>query len=142
MKLNPRNSLRTNIKRHSYRIHYKMGATLSGKLTAIEAKLVVDTGAYLVVGRAVVGKSTSHGTGPYEVPHVKIDGHAVYTNKAPAGAMRGYGVPQVTVAFESLMDELARKLDMDPIEFRLENVLREGSPRVRPFFTACGWRTP
>ncbi|MBI4483156.1 MAG: xanthine dehydrogenase family protein [Acidobacteria bacterium] len=120
-------SLRTTVKRHPYRIHYKVGATRSGKLTAVEARFVGDTGAYLVVGRAVVGKSTSHGAGPYEVPHVKMDGYAVYTNKAPAGAMRGYGVPQVAVAYESLLDELARKLNLDPIEFRLKNVLREGS---------------
>lgn len=110
-------------KRHPYVMDLKLGATKEGKLMAIEATLVGDTGAYLYEGRAVITKSVTHVTGPYYIPSVKADGYAVFTHTVPCGAMRGYGIPQIAFALESLMDELATRVGLDPIEVRMRNAL-------------------
>lgn len=119
-------SISTSVKRHPYRMHFKVGARADGMLMAVQARLVSDTGAYLVTGNSVMGKSTTHATGPYMVPNVHVDGYAMFTNNPPAGAMRGYGVPQVSVAIEQLIGEIAHRLDMDPAELRLRNALDVG----------------
>lgn len=110
-------------KRHPYVMDIKLGADRDGKLSVIEATLVGDTGAYLFEGRAVITKSVTHVAGPYYIPHIKADGYAVFTHTVPSGAMRGYGVPQIAFALESLMDELASHLGLDPIELRMRNAL-------------------
>jgi len=119
-------SIGTTVKRHPYTIHLHVGASAEGRLLAIEATLTSDTGAYLLTGKPVLTRSTTHASGPYAVPNVHIDGCAVYTNNPSCGAMRGYGVPQVAVALETLLDELASWLKIDPIELRLKNALDVG----------------
>jgi len=120
-------SILTTTKRHPYTIRYKSGVSREGKLKAIEVTLVSDTGPYMVVGKGVMARSVIQVSGPYEIPHVKIDGYVVYTNNPICGAMRGYGGPQGAVAHERQMDELARQLKMDPIEFREKNILKVGT---------------
>ncbi len=119
-------SISASIKRHPYRMHFRVGARADGMLTAVQARLISDTGAYLVTGNSVMGKSTTHCSGPYAVPNVHVDGFAVFTNNPPAGAMRGYGVPQVSVAIEQLLGEIAHRLGIDPVELRLRNALDVG----------------
>jgi CO/xanthine dehydrogenase Mo-binding subunit len=114
-------------KRHPYWIHARWGATRSGKVIAIETRLIADGGAYAYTSTKVLGNATLLATGPYEIPNVKVDAYAVYTNNLPNGAFRGFGGPQATFAAESQMNKLAETLGMDPVEIRLRNVLREGS---------------
>ncbi len=114
-------------KRHPLRIRYRSGAKRDGRLTAVEVDIVGDTGAYASYGPAVGIRSAVHATGPYEVPNVKVRSRMVYTNNPWSGAMRGFGVPQISFAHESQMDLLASALGIDPIEIRLRNCLRPGS---------------
>jgi len=114
-------------KRHPLRIRYKSGAGKDGKLTAVEVDILGDTGAYASYGSTVAIRSAIHATGPYEVPHVKVRSRMVYTNNPWAGAMRGFGIPQMAFAHESQMDLLAKELKIDPIEIRLKNALHVGS---------------
>jgi CO/xanthine dehydrogenase Mo-binding subunit len=120
-------SILATTKRHPYIIRYKTGATKKGKLMAAQVNITSDTGPYMVVGKGVLARSVIQASGPYDIPNVKIDGFVVYTNNPICGAMRGYGGPQVQVAHESQMDELAERLNMDPIELRLLNALEVGS---------------
>jgi aldehyde oxidoreductase len=117
-------------KRHPFRMKFRVGATSQGKLTAIEAELVANTGAYASYGKAVVERALIHATGPYDVPHAAVTGSCFYTNTAPAGAMRGFGAPQVAFAVESQMDMLADRLGLDPYEFRLRNIFHPGSSTI------------
>ncbi len=117
-------------KRHPFQLKFRTGATREGKLLAIEAELVANTGAYASYGKAVVERALIHATGPYDVPHVSVTGSCFYTNTTPAGAMRGFGAPQVAFATESQMDLLADKLGMDPYEFRLKNLFQPGSSTI------------
>jgi len=117
----------TSSKRHMYIMRYKTGASKDGKLIAMEAELILDTGAYASYGPGVLTRGMVHSTGPYEIPNVRVKGCLVYTNNPMAGAMRGFGVPQVAVAHESQMDILAERLNMDPFEIRLKNAFRKGS---------------
>ena len=114
-------------KRHATIIRAKMGAKSDGKLTAVETELYGDTGAYASLGEKVMTRATTHSAGPYEVPHVKADCYAMYTNNPPAGAFRGFGVTQSAFAVESTMDILAEELGMDPVELRRKNAHRIGS---------------
>jgi len=120
-------SMITHPKRHQTSIWMKTGATREGKLLAVEARILGDSGAYASLGPYVMTRAATHLTGPYEVPHVKIDCYAMYTNNPPAGAYRGFGAPQAHFAAESQMDILARKLGLDPLELRRQNALRVGS---------------
>jgi CO/xanthine dehydrogenase Mo-binding subunit/aerobic-type carbon monoxide dehydrogenase small subunit (CoxS/CutS family) len=112
--------------RHPMTTHVKVGARRDGTLTALQLNVLSNTGAYGCHGAAVLGHSTNESVIVYRCPNKKIDACAVYTNTVPAGAFRGYGLSQTIFAIESAMDELARRLDMDPIEFRLRNVIRPG----------------
>ncbi|MDW8326322.1 MAG: molybdopterin cofactor-binding domain-containing protein [Anaerolineales bacterium] len=114
-------------KRHATIIRVKIGAKQDGTLTAVETELYGDSGAYASLGEKVMTRATTHSAGPYEVPHVKADCYAMYTNNPPAGAFRGFGVTQSAFAIESIMDMLAEKLGIDPIELRRKNLLRVGS---------------
>ncbi len=127
-------SMRVSTKRHAMWMHYKHAATSDGRLLAVEAKIIGDTGAYGSVGPAVLFRSATFGAGPYEVPNVKIDSYAVYTNNPPCGAMRGFGSPEAAFAADCQVDELAARLGMDSLEFRLRNALQAGS------ITATGHR--
>ena len=114
-------------KRHPFIISLKAGVKKNGKLTAWEARLIADTGAYASLGPLVVTRACFHATGPYVIPNVKTDSYCVYTNNTMAGSFRGFGGPQAHFAAESHMDEIAKKLGMDPLELRLLNILRPGT---------------
>ncbi|MCJ7724712.1 MAG: molybdopterin-dependent oxidoreductase [Anaerolineales bacterium] len=114
-------------KRHATQIHLKIGARKDGRLTAVETELYGDTGAYASLGEKVMGRATTHSAGPYDIPNVFADCYAMYTNNPPAGAFRGFGVTQSAFAIESMMDMLARDLEIDPVELRRMNALRVGS---------------
>jgi CO/xanthine dehydrogenase Mo-binding subunit len=114
-------------KRHPFVITLKTGVKKDGKLTAWQAELVADTGAYASLGPLVVIRACFHATGPYVIPNVKTDAYCVYTNNTMAGSFRGFGGPQAHFAAESQMDEIAKKLNIDPLEIRLINMLRPGT---------------
>jgi len=113
-------------KRHSTIIRIKTGALRDGTLTAVEAELYGDSGAYASLGEKVMTRATTHATGPYVMPHARIDCYAMYTNNAPSGAFRGFGVTQSAFAVESNLDIVAAELGMDPAELRRKNVMRVG----------------
>ncbi|MBA7467914.1 Nicotinate dehydrogenase large molybdopterin subunit [subsurface metagenome] len=114
-------------KRHAFIVRVKTGANKEGYLTAWQVEVIGDTGAYASSGLAVVHKGMYHCTGPYNVKNVKGVAYTVYTNNTYAGAMRGFGATQMAFAYESQMDILARKLGIDPIQFRLQNAYDIGS---------------
>jgi CO/xanthine dehydrogenase Mo-binding subunit len=114
-------------KRHPLEMTLKTGADRNGKLLALQALIIGDTGAYGSYGIAVASRAAVHATGPYEVENVDIESRCVYTNNPFCGAMRGFGTPQMAIAHESHMDLLAEKLGMDPLEFRLLNAFKPGS---------------
>ena len=114
-------------KRHATVIRIRTGATRSGKLTAVQATLYGDGGAYASLSEKVLTRATTHASGPYDVPHVKVDCFAAYTNNAPCGAFRGFGVSQSCYAVESNMDILAGELGLDPVELRRLNALDVGA---------------
>jgi CO/xanthine dehydrogenase Mo-binding subunit len=112
--------------RHPSIVQLKTGVKKDGTLWAREAKVIYDTGAYAEKGPTVCQQACVAAVGPYRIPHVKVEGYCVYTNKVISGAYRGYGVPQVAWAHESQMDIIAHKLGMDPLELRLKNAVEEG----------------
>ncbi len=119
-------SLLSQTKRHAIEMWTRWGATREGKLCAMEGKVYGDTGAYAGLGPFVVKKCGIHLSGPYYIPHVKVDSYSVYTNNIMASAMRGFGVLQSSVAHDAQMDELARRLNINPLQFRLMNALDRG----------------
>lgn len=120
-------SLLVHPKRHATQIRVKLGATDDGRLTAAQTELYGDTGAYASLGEKVMGRATTHSSGPYDIDHVRADCYAMYTNNPPAGAFRGFGALQGQFAIENMMDILAHQLDMDPVELRRQNALQVGS---------------
>ncbi len=114
-------------KRHATRITVKVGAKNDGTLLAVQTELYGDTGAYASLGEKVMARATTHSSGPYEIPNVKADCYAMYTNNPPAGAFRGFGALQGQFAIENMMDRLAERLQIDPVELRRRNALRVGS---------------
>jgi selenium-dependent xanthine dehydrogenase len=120
-------SLLVHPKRHATQIRVKMGAKKNGRLVAVESELYGDTGAYASLGEKVMTRATTHSAGPYDIPHVRADCYAMYTNNPPAGAFRGFGVTQSAFAVESMMDMLAEKLGVEPVELRRMNALHVGS---------------
>ena len=113
-------------KRHATVIRIKTGAKQDGTLTAVEAELYGDAGAYASLSDKVMTRATTHATGPYNVPHAKIDCYAMYTNNAPSGAFRGFGVTQSAFAVEQNMDLIAEELGIDPVELRYKNAQKIG----------------
>lgn len=113
-------------KRHPLKMRCRSAADREGNLTAWDMEIIGDTGAFASYGLAVATRAAVHGTGPYYVPNVRIDCKLAYTNNPWAGAMRGFGVPQVALAHEGQMDALADKLGIDRLEFRLKNALKPG----------------
>jgi CO/xanthine dehydrogenase Mo-binding subunit len=108
-------------------LKYKHGARKDGTLVAMEAQIVSDAGAYVYLTPWILVYSTIHSTGPYEIPNVKVDANSVLTNNIMTSAFRGFGGMEVAFAYESQMDELARALNMDPLEFRKKNFFKRGS---------------
>jgi CO/xanthine dehydrogenase Mo-binding subunit len=117
-------------KRHRAQITTRWGATKDGKVIAVEADAVVDAGAYNYTTNKVMANLHMTLTGPYNVPNVHVDSRAVYTTSVPGGAFRGFGSPQAAFAAESQLTKIALVLDMDPIEIRLKNILRDGDDSV------------
>ena len=119
-------SMAATTKRHPAQIKARFGCDREGRLLAAEMTADFDTGAYASWGPTVAGRVPVHGTGPYRVPNVTIDARAILTNAPPSGAFRGFGVPQIALAHEALIDDLATQAGMDPLDFRLKNALRAG----------------
>jgi len=119
-------SMASTTKRHPARVHAKFGCDANGRLIACEVDADFDTGAYASWGPTVATRVPIHATGPYAVPHVRTRGRGFFTHCHPAGAFRGFGVPQGAIAHEALMDELADRLGIDRLEFRLRNALKAG----------------
>ena len=119
-------SLRFHPKRHPFTMRYTVGCDADGHLLAVQARIVGDTGAYASVGAKVLERAAGHATGPYRVPAVDVEAVAVYTNGPPCGAMRGFGVPQVTFAMEGMLDRLAERVGIDRWEIRWRNALDTG----------------
>lgn len=114
------------ITRHAVRFRLKTGVTRDGLIVARKCELYYDKGAYADIGPRTSKNGAYVSPGPYRIPNVHVDCYAVYTNKPPAGAYRGFGVPQVCWGYEQQMDDIAERLGMDPIELRLKNVCVEG----------------
>ncbi|MDG2028393.1 MAG: molybdopterin-dependent oxidoreductase [Acidimicrobiales bacterium] len=114
-------------KRHRAIVDARLGATNDGMITAVEADVWLDAGAYNYTSTKVLGNAHLTVAGAYEVPNARIDSRAVYTHSVPGGAFRGFGGPQGAFVAETQMNKLAAVLDMDPIELRRRNLLREGS---------------
>lgn len=114
-------------KRFPARIKYKSGADKEGKITAIEVDITLECGAFANRAPFWLWRQTAHAAGPYEVHNASIDGRAVYTNKVFGGSFRGFGNVALHFAAESQVDRLAGELGMDPVEFRLRNILKPGS---------------
>ncbi len=119
-------SLASTTKRHPARMKAKAGCSRDGKLTAFEFHGDFNTGAYASWGPTVADRVPIHCTGPYFVPNVLSQTKALLTNETPSGAFRGFGTPQAAIACEALMDELAEKIGMDALDFRIKNALRKG----------------
>ena len=119
-------SMASTTKRHPARVHAKFGCDASGRLVACEVDADFDTGAYASWGPTVATRVPIHASGPYAVPNVRTRGRGFFTHCHPAGAFRGFGVPQGAIAHEALMDELADRLGMDRLEIRLRNALKAG----------------
>ncbi len=116
--------------RHPMRMTVKLGAKRDGRLTAMQLRVVSNTGAYGNHGPGVLHHGCNESVSIYTCPNKRVDGFAVYTNTVPAGAFRGYGLSQVTFAVESAIDELAHRLGLDPAAFRRLNMIRDGDPMV------------
>jgi CO/xanthine dehydrogenase Mo-binding subunit len=113
--------------RHSFVAKYRSGIKRDGRIVARQIELIGDTGAYVSQGQSVLAKAAINACGPYRIPNVRVDGYLIYTNTNIGSAMRGFGVPQVAFAYESHTDTLARSLGMDPLNFRLINLLEDGA---------------
>lgn len=120
-------SVRMHPKRHPIEMEYTVGCDAEGRLTAVRARLVGDSGAYASVGGKVLERAAGHACGPYEVPHVDVVSDAVYTNNPPCGAMRGFGANQAHFAIEGALDLLAEQAGIDPWEMRWRNAVDVGS---------------
>ena len=116
-------SIRMHPKRHPIKLRYTVGADAEGRLTAVRARAIGDTGAYASVGMKVLERAAGHSCGPYRVPNVDVEAKTVYTNNPPCGAMRGFGANQAAFAVEGIMDTLAEKVGIDGYDIRDRNIL-------------------
>ncbi|MCP4748013.1 MAG: selenium-dependent xanthine dehydrogenase [Desulfobacteraceae bacterium] len=126
VRLNRAESIRMHPKRHHMVMDYKIACDENGRLTALRARIIGDTGAYASMGKEVVARTGTHAAGAYHVPHVDVSASVYYTNNPPAGAFRGFGVNQSNFAMESLVDELCAKGGFDRWQFRYANALDTG----------------
>lgn len=119
-------SIRLHPKRHPLTMKYTIAADDVGRLTALKAHIVGDTGAYASVGDKVLERAAGHACGVYRVPNVDVEALTVYTNNPPNGAFRGFGVNQTAFAIEGLLDRLAERVGIDGYEIRDRNILEKG----------------
>jgi aldehyde oxidoreductase len=117
-------------KRHPFFMKVKVGAKKDGTLMALDFDVTADGGAYKSFSNSVTQRGVIHAQGPYRFPNARVYGKAVYTNTAFKGAMRGFGVPQVAFAIESMLDELASQLKMDPLALRIKNGFVKGDTTI------------
>jgi CO/xanthine dehydrogenase Mo-binding subunit len=120
-------SITAHHKRHPFRIRCRWGVTRDGRITAVQAELLADGGAYASTSAEVTKVATLFASGVYEIPNIAVEGKVVYTNNIPSGAFRGFGAPQAQFAAEIMVTRLAHAIDMDPVELRRRNIYREGS---------------
>ncbi|RKX86635.1 MAG: xanthine dehydrogenase [Spirochaetes bacterium] len=125
-----RESIRTSGKRNAQILKYKTGVKKDGKITAVKADILADGGAYASAEEAVILRSVSFAAGPYTIENADVKADAVYTNNNPTCAMRGFGNPPVTFAAEVQLNRIAEKLNIDPFDIRLRNILTEGLPTL------------
>ena len=127
-------------RRHAVVIKLKVGVKKDGAVIAKQMTAILDKGAYCDAGPKVANTLGHRWLMLYPAPHMKYDGYVVYTNKSPATSMRGFGTPQQTFAWESMLDEIAEKLGIDPLEFRLKNLVRKGDidPYSGQIIESCG----
>ena len=118
------------ITKHPSTFRIKSGLDKDGRIIARKCEVWWNGGAYADIGPRVTQKSGFTASGPYDIDNVSIDSYALYTNVTPAGALRGFGVPQLVWAYESHTDMIARALKRDPLEFRKQNLLRDGRPQA------------
>jgi CO/xanthine dehydrogenase Mo-binding subunit len=118
------------ITKHACTVRIKSGVEPDGKITARQCEIWWNGGAYADIGPRVTQKSGFTAAGPYDIENVLIDSYALYTNRPPAGALRGFGIPQLVWAYESHTDLIARELGIDPLEIRRRNILRDGRPQA------------
>jgi CO/xanthine dehydrogenase Mo-binding subunit len=118
------------ITKHATTFRIKSGITKDGRVVARECDVYWNGGAYADIGPRVAQKSGFTAAGPYDIENVRIDSYEVYTNRPPAGALRGFGIPQLVWAYECHTDLLAREIGMDPLEFRRRNILVDGRPHA------------
>jgi CO/xanthine dehydrogenase Mo-binding subunit len=118
------------ITKHASTFRIKSGVDKDGRIVARECEVWWNGGAYADIGPRVTQKSGFTAPGPYDIENVSIDSYALYTNLVPAGALRGFGIPQLVWAYESHTDMMARELGVDPVEFRRKNLLRDGRPQA------------
>ncbi len=123
-------SILSTTKRHPARIRLRAGAAGDGKLLALDFVADFNTGAYSSWGPTVAARVPVHASGPYKVPHYRAITRAVHTHLVPAGAFRGFGVPQTAIAQEQVYDDLADRLGIDRLEFRILNALDDETPTV------------
>ncbi len=116
--------------KHATTLRIKSGVTRDGKITARECEVWWNGGAYADIGPRITQKSGFTAPGPYDIDHVAIDSYSLYTNLTPAGALRGFGIPQLVWAYESHTDMIAKELKIDPLAIRRINILREGRPQA------------
>ncbi len=126
--LNREESIRMHPKRHPLWMEYTVGCDAEGRLVAVTAQMIGDSGAYASVGSKVLERAAGHACGPYRVPELAIEAVAAYTNNPPCGAMRGFGVNQSAFAMEGALDLLARKVGIDSWEMRSRNIIEPGDP--------------
>ncbi len=130
LELTRQEQFETTTSRHPMRVEVTLGATCDGVLTAMRMSVLSDTGAYGNHSAGVLYHACDESLALYRCPNKWVDGHAVYTNTLPAGAFRGYGLPQTLFAVESAVDALARQLGIDPFAFRRRNMVRMGDTLV------------
>src|SRR5256885_14166011 len=118
------------ITKHASTFKIRSGVTRDGRVVARDCEVWWNGGAYADIGPRVTQKSGFTAPGPYDIENVSIDSYALYTTLPPAGALRGFGIPQLVWAYESHTDMVARELGLDPLEFRRKNLLREGRPQA------------
>ena len=131
-------SMRSTTKRHPSEVRIRAGADAGGRIVAVDFDGVFNTGAYASWGPTVADRAPIHASGPYRVPDYRARTTAVHTHCAPSGAFRGFGVPQSMFATEQALDELAERLDLDPLEFRIRNALVDGDRTVTGQRLAAG----
>ena len=118
------------ITKHPTTFRIKSGVSKDGRVLARACEVFWNGGAYADIGPRVTQKSGFTAPGPYDIENIAINSYALYTNRTPAGALRGFGIPQLVWAYESHTDLIARQLGIDPVEFRRKNILREGRPQA------------